>query len=72
MVGVDDTVFPEDPKYALRDLQKYFCHDLMLSNEIPNHEGLATWESSKKIGSSSSGSRRRWEAWTLSPYGPWL
>ncbi len=48
MVGVDDTVFPEDPKYALRDLQKYFCHDLMLSNEIPIIEGLANLGELKK------------------------
>ncbi len=48
MVGVDDTVFPEDPKYAMRDLQKYFCHDLMLSNEIPIIEGLANLRELKK------------------------
>jgi len=48
MVGVDDTVFPEDPKYALKDLEKYFCHDLMLSNEIPIIEGLANLGELKK------------------------
>jgi kynurenine formamidase len=41
MVGVDDTIFPEDPQYAMKDLDKYFCHDLMLSNGIPIIEGLA-------------------------------
>ncbi len=48
MVGVDDTVFPEDPKYALKELEKYFCHDLMLSNEIPIIEGLANLGELKK------------------------
>jgi len=41
MVGFDDTVFPESPKYAGKDLKKYFTHDLMLSNNIPIIEGLA-------------------------------
>ena len=41
MVGVDDTVFPEDPQYAMKDLEKYFAHDYFLSNEIPIIEGLA-------------------------------
>ena len=40
MVGFDDTVFPENPEYAGRDLKKYFTHDLMLSNNIPIIEGL--------------------------------
>lgn len=48
MIGVDDTVFPEDPKYAMKDLEKYFCHDLMLSNEIPIIEGLANFGELKK------------------------
>jgi len=48
MVGVDDTVFPEDPQYAMKDLEKYFCHDLMLSNEIPIIEGLANLGELKK------------------------
>jgi len=48
MVGVDDTVFPEDPKYAMKDLEKYFCHDLMLSNEIPIIEGLANLDKLKQ------------------------
>jgi len=48
MVGVDDTVFPEDPQYALKALEKYFCHDLMLSNEIPIIEGLANLGELKK------------------------
>jgi kynurenine formamidase len=41
MVGVDDTVFPEDPQFAGKDLARYFTHDLMLSNDIPIIEGLA-------------------------------
>jgi arylformamidase len=40
MVGFDDTVFPENPKFAGRNLKKYFTHDLMLSNNIPIIEGL--------------------------------
>lgn len=48
MIGVDDTVFPEDPKYAMKDLKKYFCHDLMLSNKIPIIEGLANLGELKK------------------------
>jgi kynurenine formamidase len=48
MVGVDDTVFPEDPQYAMKDLAKYFCHDLMLSNEIPIIEGLGNLNQLKK------------------------
>jgi kynurenine formamidase len=48
MVGVDDTVFPEDPQYAMKDLAKYFCHDLMLSNEIPIIEGLGSLNQLKK------------------------
>ena len=48
MVGVDDAVFPEDPQYAMKDLEKYFCHDLMLSNEIPIIEGLGNLDQLKK------------------------
>jgi arylformamidase len=40
MVGFDDTVFPENPKYAGKYLSKYFTHDLLLSNNIPIIEGL--------------------------------
>jgi len=40
LIGVDDTVFPENPEFAGKDLSKYFTHDLMLSNEIPIIEGL--------------------------------
>jgi arylformamidase len=40
MVGFDDTVFPENPKYAGKDLRKYYTHDFMLSNNIPIIEGL--------------------------------
>lgn len=41
MVGVDDTVFPENPLYRRKNLEKYFTHDIMLSNDIPIIEGLA-------------------------------
>ena len=48
MVGFDDTVFPENPKYAGKDLKKYFTHDLMLSNNIPIIEGLANLNKLKR------------------------
>lgn len=41
MVGIDDTVFPENPEILLRELEQYFIHDYLLSNEIPLIEGLA-------------------------------
>jgi len=41
MAGVDDTVFGENPKYRLKDFEKYHTHDQLLSNEIPLIEGLA-------------------------------
>ena len=42
MLGVDDTVFPEDITINRPpDLNKYFTHDLLLSNDIPIIEGLA-------------------------------
>jgi kynurenine formamidase len=41
MVGFDDTVFPETPEFLGKDLNMYFTHDLMLSNNIPIIEGLA-------------------------------
>jgi kynurenine formamidase len=41
MVGVDDTVFVENPEFAMKDLNKYYTHDLTLSNDIPVIEGLA-------------------------------
>jgi kynurenine formamidase len=44
MIGVDDTVFPENPKYAMKDLENYWAHDLMLSHGIPIIEGLANLE----------------------------
>lgn len=49
MVGIDDTVFPEDPIINRpKDLNKYFTHDLMLSNDIPIIEGLANLSELKK------------------------
>jgi kynurenine formamidase len=48
MVGFDDTVFPENPEFAGKDLEKYFTHDLMLSNEIPIIEGLVKLGEVKK------------------------
>lgn len=41
MIGVDDTVFPENPEFIGKDLNAYYTHDLMLSNDIPIIEGLA-------------------------------
>ena len=40
MVGIDDSVFPEDPAILLKDLAQYHLHDQLLSNEIPLIEGL--------------------------------
>ena len=48
MVGVDDTVFPENPEFLGKDLTQYFTHDLMLSNNIPIIEGLANLTELKK------------------------
>jgi arylformamidase len=49
MVGFDDTVYPENPLINRpRDLNKYFTHDLMLSNGIPIIEGLANLGGLKK------------------------
>jgi len=48
LVGFDDTVFPENPEFGTEDLKKYFTHDLMLSNEIPLVEGLASLGELKK------------------------
>jgi arylformamidase len=41
MAGIDDSVFPEEPKYMSRDLTRYHTHDALLSNDIPFIEGLA-------------------------------
>ena len=41
MVGIDDTVYGENPEYRLRVFEKYFTHDLLLTHEIPFIEGLA-------------------------------
>lgn len=48
LVGVDDTVFPENPEFIGKDLDAYFTHDLMLSNDIPIIEGLANLGDLKK------------------------
>jgi arylformamidase len=48
MIGVDDTVFPEDQKFIFKDFSSYFIHDLMLSNDIPMIEGLANLGDLKK------------------------
>jgi kynurenine formamidase len=47
LVGVDDTVFPENPEFAGKALDKYFTHDFMLSNEIPIIEGLVNLDKLK-------------------------
>jgi len=41
MMGIDDTVFPEDLRFIFKDFNSYFVHDLMLSHNIPMIEGLA-------------------------------
>ncbi|UCD29268.1 MAG: cyclase family protein [Planctomycetota bacterium] len=40
MVGIDDTVFPENPAIVFKDLQQYYIHDYLLSKDIPIIEGL--------------------------------
>jgi arylformamidase len=40
MLGVDDTVFPEATQFLMKDINSYFIHDFMLSNNIPIIEGL--------------------------------
>jgi kynurenine formamidase len=40
MVGIDDSVFPENPTILLKDLTQYHLHDALLSREIPLIEGL--------------------------------
>lgn len=41
MAGIDDSVFPEEPRYLGKDLTQYHTHDCLLSNDIPFIEGLA-------------------------------
>ena len=48
MVGVDDTVFPEDLKFIFKDFNSYFVHDIMLSHNIPIIEGLANLKEIKR------------------------
>lgn len=48
MVGVDDTVFPEDQKFIFKDFSSYFIHDIMLSHKIPIIEGLINLGQLKK------------------------
>jgi len=48
MVGVDDTVFPEDPRVLTKEIEEYHLHDLMLSNEIPIIEALSGLEQLRK------------------------
>jgi arylformamidase len=40
LVGIDDTIFPEDPKVGTDNLELYHTHDFLLSNDIPLIEGL--------------------------------
>lgn len=40
MIGIDDSIFPENPAVLLKHLDKYFIHDYLLSNDIPLIEGL--------------------------------
>ena len=39
-VGIDDSVYPEDPKVGTENLEFYHTHDFLLSNDIPMIEGL--------------------------------
>jgi hypothetical protein len=39
-VGLDDAVFPENPKYEGKNLKECFTQDLRLSSNIPIIEGL--------------------------------
>ncbi len=48
LVGVDDTVFPEDPRVLAKEIEKYYLHDLMLSNEIPIIEALSGLDQLRK------------------------
>lgn len=41
MVGIDDSVYPENPKFLLKELNEYHIHDQLLSHDIPLIEGLA-------------------------------
>jgi len=41
MVGIDDTVYPENPAIAFKEIEKYYIHDYLLSNNIPIIEGVA-------------------------------
>ncbi len=49
MMGVDDTVFPEDLRYIFKDFHSYFVHDLLLSNNVPIIEGLGNLGAIKKF-----------------------
>jgi arylformamidase len=40
LVGIDDTIYPEDPKVGNENLELYHTHDFLLSNDIPIVEGL--------------------------------
>jgi arylformamidase len=40
VVGIDNTVYPEDPKVGTKNLELYHTHDFLLSNDIPLIEGL--------------------------------
>ena len=40
VVGIDNSVYPEDPKVGTENLELYHTHDFLLSNDIPIIEGL--------------------------------
>ncbi|MGO8704642.1 MAG: cyclase family protein [Candidatus Brocadiia bacterium] len=48
LVGVDDTVFPENPQVLGKEIEKYYLHDLLLSNEIPIIEALSSLDQLRK------------------------
>ena len=45
---MDDTVFPENPQVLVKEIEKYYLHDLMLSNEIPIIEALSGLDQLRK------------------------
>ncbi|MHC4444637.1 MAG: cyclase family protein [Planctomycetota bacterium] len=44
MVGIDDSVFPENPAIAFKEIEQYYIHDYLLSKDIPLIEGLVNLE----------------------------
>ena len=49
VVGIDNTIYPEDPKVGTENLELYHTHDFLLSNDIPIIEGLENLDQLDKI-----------------------